>query len=395
MSVPFLQTLRSLEADRSRRRIGAPLIGALLLAWLAWFLNGRVAIYEVTDRARLEVQAAVHPVASPVEGRVVETRLTIGREVRAGEILVLLDAETERLATEEQLARLAALARRRASLGEEIRAEQDALAADRKARGDAEAEARAQVLEAEARAKATEFQAEASARLHQRKAVSEETLRKDRAEAEAWRARVRALTLATTRGEQDRLVHEGDRRTRLAKLERERTEIEGEAAIAEAAVRELQHQVERRRIRAPISGSLGEAAEIRPGTVVRAAERLGAVVPPGRPRVVALFPVAAVGRIHAGQRARVRLDGFPWMQYGTLAATVADVGNEPEEGRIRIELALAEGGASPIPLEHGLPGSVEVEVERLSPAVLALRAAGQLLAIRPAPAVPRDQRGRP
>src|SRR5262249_48761572 len=122
--------------------------------------------------------------------------------------------------------------------------------------------------------------------------------------------------------------------------------------------------------------------EVRVGSVVRAAERLGAVVPSGRPQVVAHFPVAVVERIHPGQPARVRLEGFPWTQYGTLTATVAEVGNEPSEGQVRVELVLTAGSASPIPIGHGLPGSVEVEVERVSPAVLVLRSAGQWLAIR-------------
>jgi membrane fusion protein (multidrug efflux system) len=101
---------------------------------------------------------------------------------------------------------------------------------------------------------------------------------------------------------------------------------------------------------------------------------------------VAHFPAASVERIHPGRPARIRLEGFPWTQYGALAANVADVGNEPSEGLIRVELTLAPGHASPIPLGHGLPGSAEVEVERVSPAVLVLRAAGQLLAIRGASA---------
>ena len=37
------------------------------------------------------------------------------------------------------------------------------------------------------------------------------------------------------------------------------------------------------------------------------------------------------------------------------------------------------GNPPGIPLEHGLPGSTEVEVERVSPALLVLRAAGQFL----------------
>jgi membrane fusion protein (multidrug efflux system) len=131
-----------------------------------------------------------------------------------------------------------------------------------------------------------------------------------------------------------------------------------------------------------VAGRVGEAAEFRVGSVVRPADRLGAIVPTGEPRGVALFPAAAVGRIRPGQVARLRLDGFPWAQYGTLPATVTDVGNEPTSGLIRVEFALAPDPDSAIVVEHGLPGSAEVEVEHVSPAVLVLRAAGQYVAGR-------------
>jgi hypothetical protein len=36
-------------------------------------------------------------------------------------------------------------------------------------------------------------------------------------------------------------------------------------------------------------------------------------------------------------------------------------------------------------MQHGLPGSVEVDVEEVSPAVLVLRAAGQSLSLKSAP----------
>src|SRR5207248_10350170 len=71
----------------------------------AWFLAARVAVYEVGENARLEVQAAAHTVAAQVDGRVLATHLAIGRDVRAGEVLVVLDAEQERLALQERRAR--------------------------------------------------------------------------------------------------------------------------------------------------------------------------------------------------------------------------------------------------------------------------------------------------
>jgi membrane fusion protein (multidrug efflux system) len=95
-----------------------------------------------------------------------------------------------------------------------------------------------------------------------------------------------------------------------------------------------------------------------------------------------MFPASAIGRLQRGQAAQVRLDGFPWTQYGTLKATVTNVGAEASGGCIRVELRLEPDQDSPIQLEHGLPGSAEVVVEEVSPAVMVLRAAGQLVASR-------------
>jgi membrane fusion protein (multidrug efflux system) len=182
-----------------------------------------------------------------------------------------------------------------------------------------------------------------------------------------------------SRIELDRLVQESDRKARLAKLEREAVELESDATIAESTIHRLEHDIALRSIRAPVSGRIGEALEFREGSVVRPAEKLGAIIPLGRPRAVAFFPAAVVGRILPNQPARLRLAGFPWTQYGTIPARVADVGNEASAGMVRVELTLSERFSSAIPLEHGLPGSAEVEVERTSPATMVLRAAGQFL----------------
>ncbi len=252
----------------------------------------------------------------------------------------------------------------------------------RKARAAALVEARAQVAEAELRAQDAERRAESSARAGRDQAASPEEVRRDRAEADARRAGVRALHLAVARLEGDRDLQERERKARLARLDREAAELEGEAAVESAALRRLEYELALRTVRASVGGRVGEAAEVQVGAVVRAADKLGAVVPAGERRAVALFPAAAVGRLRPGQPARLRLDGFPWAQYGTLSATVSDVATEPSGGRVRVELTLGDRQEARVPVEHGLTGSAEVEVERLAPAVLALRAAGQLLADR-------------
>jgi membrane fusion protein (multidrug efflux system) len=83
--------------------------------------------------------------------------------------------------------------------------------------------------------------------------------------------------------------------------------------------------------------------------------------------------------VQPGSARALRLHGFPWTKYGSIPATVDRVGNEPKDGQIRVELELHPERGSRIPLQHGLPGTAEVEVERVSPASLVLDAAGRFL----------------
>jgi membrane fusion protein (multidrug efflux system) len=73
------------------------------------------------------------------------------------------------------------------------------------------------------------------------------------------------------------------------------------------------------------------------------------------------------------------LNGFPWAQFGVLHATVSRVAGEIHDGKVHVELALNPTSGSRIPLQHGLPGTVEVSVERVSPAEMLLRSAGQAI----------------
>jgi membrane fusion protein (multidrug efflux system) len=354
----------------------------MLVAWSAWMALGQVGVYQKTERARVEVGSAAHPVAAPVGGKVVKTYLAVGREVTAGEVLVVLDAEPQRRALDEARARRQSLTSRLKALRPEITVVEEATIVERKAREAAQLEARALIDEAQAKADFARSQADISVRLHANKVTSELEHLNNRAQAEASRAAVFALQAARTRLDQDRELHEKERLSRLAKLRREAVDLEGEMAVEEAAIRRLEYDILLRTICAPVSGQLGEVSDVRVGSVLQPADRLGAVVPRDPPRAVALYPAGAVGRIQPGQPACLRLDAYPWTQYGTVAATVVKVGNEPSNGLIRVELALNPDPTSAIPLVHGLPGSVEIEVEQVSPAVLLLRAAGQQLARR-------------
>ena len=76
----------------------------------------------------------------------------------------------------------------------------------------------------------------------------------------------------------------------------------------------------------------------------------------------------------------MRLDGFPWTEFGSLYGEVEAVASEVEDGLVRVECSLTPDPSSRIPVEHGLVGVVEVTVESTPPISLLLRAIGQLLA---------------
>jgi membrane fusion protein (multidrug efflux system) len=81
------------------------------------------------------------------------------------------------------------------------------------------------------------------------------------------------------------------------------------------------------------------------------------------------------------------LHGFPWAQYGVIDATVQSAAREVRDGRVRVEFAVVRG-APLIPLQHGLPGTLEVHVEDLTPAELVLRAAGRMITVQRTEQVP-------
>lgn len=392
MSTEFSRSMRALAADGFRGSAWGGLLAlALLGAWAAWFFLARVALYEVSQMARLEVDRAVHPVEAPVAGRIVATRLALGREVQAGEVLVELDAGIERLRLEEERTHLVALPRQLEALRGEILSEERSLLEEQQAGRAALEEARTRHQEAEVAAQLAREEAERLRLLHADGLIAEIDFLRARAEAQRRQAAAEAFRLAVGRLEWDQRTRESHQRARLERLRREGARLEGQRATTAIAIRRLQRETERRRILAPVAGRIVEVANRRVGEVVSEGGRLGSVAPAGRLKIVADFlPSAAVGRVRPGQPARLRLHGYPWTQYGSLPATVARVASEARSGRVRVELALPPNPASRIPLQHGLPGTIEIRVDRVSPATLVLRLAGKLLTARETPPGARD-----
>lgn len=382
MAIAFSRSMRSLKADsRSRRAIWLLLVaGAVLTCWVAWFLRARVSRYEVTDHARLEVDRAVSVLQAPIAGRIISSALVLDRHVAAGETLLEIEAGPQQLELREAEARLASLDPQLKSLNDEIAAQQRAQQAERGAGRAALEQARAQLREAEAQAHLADDEAARIARLNAEHLIAQRELVRAEAEQRTRRAAVEAMESAGLKLEREQQTNDHDRDARIEQLRSQITRLEADRNVAAKTIDRLAYEVRRRRVVAPVSGRLGEVAVLRTGGYVEEGDKVGAIVPDGRLRVVAEFePPAALGRIRAGQRARLRLEGFPWMQFGAIPVTVSRVGSEVRNGRVRVELGVDPLTTS-IPLQHGLPGTVEVQVEDISPAVLVLRAAGQFVA---------------
>ncbi|MGD0505856.1 MAG: HlyD family secretion protein [Steroidobacteraceae bacterium] len=377
----FSRSFQRLRADHGRSTLWITATsGAVLAAWIVWAICARVSLYEVSTEARVELDGATYPIDAPFAGRIVATTLHTGQRVRRGEVLIEIDAMAEQLQLREVQVQVQGLEPQIAQLDAQIQAE-------RSMRGEEDRAVRLKAAEAESRVHEAQVPAEYAAKnlvrirtLRAENYVSAHDLEKAESDVSQLRAAASALEMAASRIPQDQAARNRERDVRISRLQGEIATLEAQRGTLQAETARLNYEIERRSIRAPVDGLIGEAVNLRVGAVVGDGERLGSIVPAGRLMVVAHYPAqAAFGRIRAGQPATLRLDGFPWAEFGTVSATVAEVGREVRDGKVRVELVLRPRSSFRGALEHGMPGTLEVAVERLSPLNLTLRTAGQWL----------------
>jgi len=380
MPVPFAGTTRALRADRGRGALALQLAGAAAVAaWAGWMATARLTLHEASAAARVEADRAVHPVDAASGGRVVEAPgLRLDAAVRAGDVLVVLDAGAERIELERERGHLASLGGERAALVARL----DDEARVRARTGDAVAasagEAAARLREAESASRFADAQARRAVSLHAAGSISDEELGRARTAAEQAASQVDALrsggAAGTARGRQAAAEAEA----RIDALRGELAALDAEASRGAAAVRRWELEIARKTIRAPVAGRLARVEPVRPGQVLAPGARVAEVVPPGSLRIVAELPTASTGRVRTGQAARLRLDAFTPTRYGTVVARVARVGAEPRGGRVRVECDVVRVPAG-IPLQHGLAGTLEIDVGAATPAALLAGAADRAL----------------
>jgi membrane fusion protein (multidrug efflux system) len=394
MTIGFPRSIRALSADNRRGRIWSVLLSATLLtAWGGWLFGAEITMYVKTERARLEATGQPHAVETQVAGRVAVSHIVLGQRVEKGALLLEIDAQEFVLELSVREARIKGLREELAALARVLDAEQQVLAElDHSYRAQLE-EKRVQRDKAASEAA---FAAEKASRMSSVKGHGLPELAVMNAENEAAvkKADVQAKGLSVKVLSANKQTEKTVRIARIAEFDKERARLSGELEISEAGAVKLRDQIERHKVVAPVTGQIGEVAQVVEGAFVQAGKRLATIIPDGELIGVARFSAYdSVGRIKPGQAARLRLAAFPWTQYGSVVGQIRSVATEPHDGLVQVEMRIDRTSSARIPYQHGLSGSLEVAVERISPAEIVLRAAGRLLAGQPISNAPHKSGG--
>lgn len=293
------------SAPAGKKKLGKLLGGiaaAVLLigGGLGYEYNAVWAHQESTDNAY--VRADITPVAAKVEGYVAKLLVQDNQQVKAGDVLMVIEpADYQAKVAKAE----ADLARARAGL-QTLVAARGSATAQVGAQGGAIQQAQAQVVAAQAAAtRASADEARFNALVKQGW-TTRARVDQARAEAQAARAQIVAAqaAVAAQRGQEGALV--AGTVGAEANIAAGRAEVQA----AEAALRTAKLDLQRTIIRAPSDGVVGNRA-VRPGQLVKAGQQLLVIVPVQTSYIVANFKETQLGKMKVGQPVEIKVDAYP------------------------------------------------------------------------------------
>jgi membrane fusion protein (multidrug efflux system) len=374
----FPQTLRALETDAPLgARVAAAVLGVVLALGGAWGLVAELPVQVASVRAELRTAGGLHAVDAEAGGTLVRLP-ELGRTVLAGEVVGAIESAelTDALLWSERETE----ALRAAVAAGQARLEQaEASSAILERASELEAAVQQALAEAgAARSQLASQLAERSGGLAEQGVRPEEERTRAEADAEEAaaqakaserRARVAGLTASLSALQQQADVEA---------LRSTLRQLEAALARAEADRSRMQTRRARTTLRAPVDGQVAWVMDRPPGRSIAMGEPLFTVLESGPLELVAWFASGrALGPLQPGQEGVLRLDAYPWTTWGAVPVTVSAVARDPIEGLIRVQLRLIEPLPTTPHLEHGLSGTVLIEVERAAPLALALRSLGR------------------
>lgn len=381
LEVSFPRTLKLLAAAKLRRQSGVVIAATFLfLGWFLWFLLGRVSIYAISQQARFEAERVALPFQSSVDGVVLSCNTSLSQHVREGEVLIQLNAHAMELQRSEAVANLNADLADISSLQAEIEAQEKARIAISELVGSTARAGQARVSVSRTTAQFKAEESDVLNKLSEQELASKLDKLRSQEEKEMNRGEV---AVASTQAKRETMTQQAallDRDAQISALQKAFIDAQSQADVLRAIVSKLDYEIDRRSLRATSAGTLIDIVPCTVGMNVNPEERLATILPDSEIKIVSFFdPKDSNGRLKEGQQAVLRVDNFPWTQYGTVGATVTRVGIEPRDGLVRVELKVTKPNPV-IPVSHGLTGLAEVEIERVTPFQLLLRTVGKSLA---------------
>ena len=383
MPTTFTRTIRSLNVKGFKRPLLLLFISAvLIISWCLWFFLAKLTLYEISEVARIEVDGSSYTIQSEVSGKVLKSNLTLGQFVEKDQILAILDTKEQDLKLEKIESNLNSIIAQLEVFNKELDLKEKALFQNEKARENALEEVRLQKKVAEIEAVFAKEEKEQFTKLKNKKAIAEVDFKKATTVAEVQQKNVGALKSAVSRIEWENKRDLNEGKVAVERLKREIAILDGEASLLSSTLKEVNQAIDKHSIKASVSGKIGERIKLSPGQMLNVGDVLASIIPDGKLKIQSYFrPEFSLGRIKANQFAEMRIDGFPWTQYGSLTAKVTNVAGEVRNGLIQVELSVLNLSKSEIPVQHGMPGLVEVEVEKISPVNLLFRIAGKFATV--------------
>lgn len=107
-------------------------------------------------------------------------------------------------------------------------------------------------------------------------------------------------------------------------------------------------------IKAPISGRVDYSGRIKTNQLISSGDRLFAIIPPtGNYETVLDLPAQGFGKVEVGQEVKLKLDNYPYNEYGFVNGRVSKMASLPKEDTYQVEVIL----------ENALTSSYNIDLE--------------------------------
>ena len=381
MPTPFTHTTRAIAAEHGRGPLLAITTGLLVLAaWAIWFFSADITVYRTSERAHLKQSNNTVQIAAQRAGKVVAVPAALGDTLKRGDVLLQLDTASFDLDLHGDTRVARSLADQLAAIDDER-----ALLETKFTQDDNALQEQLTVQQQLHRLQTSnqQIQADVAARYEQLRAKQQgselDYLAAKRAYQQAAMATLQAQ--ADIRAAEDRRAQlASDYQLAVTALQQRRDAIQQQRAATDTRVQQHDLAIDQQYLRAPMAGTLAALADLREGEMVAAGAVVGTIRADGAIEVQAQFtPARALGHIHPGQPARIKLDGFSWARYGQLSARVQRVASAIQGGVVQVALVIEGEVPAGLPLQHDLPATVEIAIGNKTPYQLVLQRAGDLL----------------